>query len=373
MSERRPPGRWLARLAPWLVDARDVERAVEPALADLHFEWAALEAEGRGREAQRLARAALFRIALVVLPALVVRRRAERLLEARWAPLVPALAAAALGTWAFRDAAPSPAYVTLQLAYVGAGLVLALVAGTTSAGGWRRFGPAWGLSALGALALALSGEGAGGARRWALLGPLRVQTSLLFWPLFVVGLAALGERGRYGRALGLLAAALLLLAAQRDPATALPWALAAWATLRAAGAPGRVGLGAIGVGAIGVGLSFASAVALAPLPHVEGVWGLLARQNPPGALAALACSAAIVAAPFAAARRSPDRFARGVACGLGALSAGLFLRPLVAAEPVPLLGYGGSGAIGVLLGLGLVAGLGGETRSRGYGPPGRLL
>ncbi len=355
------PGRWLARAAAWVVDASDVERAVEPALADLHFEWSALRAEGRGGRAAWLAAAALARVAFVVLPALIVRRRGRRLLGASWAPLVPALLAAALGTWAFRDAAPSPAYVTLQLAFVGAGLVLALAAGTTSVAGWLRYGTGWGLVVLGSLALALAGEGEGGAHRWAAVGPLRVQTSLLIWPLFVAALAALGARGRYRAALGLLGGAQILLAAQRDPATALPWALAAYATLRGAGAPAGPRRAAIGLGAIGAALSFAGGVSLSPLPHVEGVWGLLARQSPAGLLGAFACAGAVVAAPFVAARRPAGRFARGAAWGLGALSAGLFLRPLVAAEPVPLLGYGGSGAVGMLLGLGLVAGLAGEA------------
>ncbi|HEU4536666.1 MAG TPA: hypothetical protein VFS00_21220 [Polyangiaceae bacterium] len=346
-----------------MLDPSDVERAVEPALADLHFEWAARRAEGRGGAGAWLAAAALARVALCVLPALVARRRARRLLEARWAPLAPALVAVALGTWAFRDAAPSPARVTLQLTFVGVGLALAIAAGTTSSAGWQRSGPAWGLGALGALAVALGGEASGGARRWADVGPLHVQTSLLVWPLFVVALAALGARGRYRSALGLLAAALGLLAAQRDPATALPWAIAAYATLRAGGAPAGARRWAGAVGAAGVGLSLVGDVALPSLPYVEGVWGLLASRGAPGVVAALACAAAVVAAPFATLRRCSGSFARGAAAGLGALSAALFLRPLVAAEPVPLLGYGGSGAIGVLFGLGLIAGLAGEARA----------
>lgn len=363
MRERQAPGRWLTRLAPWLLDASDVERAIEPALADLHFEWAARRAEGRARSAGWLAAVALARVVLFVLPALVARRRARRLLEARWAPLAPALVAVALGTWAFRDAAPSPGYVTLQLTFVGVGLALAIAAGTTSAAGWRRFGPAWGLGVVASLALALTGEASGGARRWVELGPLHVQTSLLSWPFFVVALAALAGRGRERAALALIAAALVLLAMQRDPATALPWAIAAYATLRGVGAPIGARRWAIGLGALGVGLSFAGGVELPPLPHVEGVWGLLARHGAPSVLGALACAAAVVAAPFVALHRCPSGFARGVALGLGTLSAALFLRPLVAAEPVPLLGFGGSGAIGILLGLGLLAGLGGEARA----------
>jgi hypothetical protein len=364
MNEQSVSGRWLARVASWLVDPSDFERAVEPALADMHFEQAALRSEGRARAAAWLVPMALARVAFVVLPALVVRRRALRSLEARWALLVPALVAAALGTWAFREAAPSPAFVTLQLVFVGVGLALALAAGTTSKDGWLRFGPLWGLGALGALALALVGEGTGGARRWVKIGPLWVQTSLLFWPLFVVALAALVARKQAGRALALFAAGLLLLAAQRDPATALPWAVAACVTLYLTGAsPLAMRVGS-GIALLGVGLAFTFAVALPPLPHVEGVWGLLARQSAPGVLAALACAAAINVAPFAAVRGSTDRFVRGAAGGVGALLVGLFLRPLVADEPVPLLGYGGSGAIGVLLGLGLIAGLWGGARAK---------
>jgi hypothetical protein len=353
------------RAAAWLVEASDVERAVAPALADVAFEWRAARAAGRRGAATWGAVAALARVAFVLVPALVAARRARRLLEGRWAPLAPALGAAALGTWAFGDVAPSPAFVTRQLTFVAVGLGGAVAAGTTSCEGWRRFGPAWGVASAGALVAALGGEWApGGAHRWVGVGPLRVQTSLLVWPLFVVGVAALCARRRYGAALLLVGASVGALGAQRDAATAVAWSAAACAAIWAAGAPRRWRFGAFAVGAAGAALGVARGATVGPVVHAEGVWGLLAGRGLAGAATALACVAAIVAAPFAAAGRAPGGLPRGVGVGAGTMLAALFLRPLVTAdEPVPLLGYGGSGAIGVLLGLGLVVGLGGAARA----------
>ncbi len=164
--------RILAWARRWL-RVEDVERVVEPAVADWRHETAIAPEVARVSTRRRGRRAVLGAILHTIV--------AERLALARrtpWWLLAFPLVAVAIGV-VFAGVGPG------QWAFFGAGaLVFAAVATTPS----RWLSPTWAWCGVGALALTLlAGESHGGATRWLALGPLQVQVTLLVLPLVVIG------------------------------------------------------------------------------------------------------------------------------------------------------------------------------------------
>lgn len=177
-SEDRGDARAGERLLAWSrrwLSSEDVERVIEPAVADLRHELATAPEAARRRVGARGRRA--------VLGAIVGALTSERWTLARstpWWLLAFPLLAVVVGTLALGGSAAAS-----QAAFMGLGvLTFALVATTPK----RWIGSTWAWAGVAVLGVTLlAGVSDLGTTRWLALGPLRVQTTLLVLPLVAVG------------------------------------------------------------------------------------------------------------------------------------------------------------------------------------------
>ena len=341
-------GRWLCsqlrRALPLVLDDDDVRRVAWPALADAEH-----EAEGRDPRA--------FRAALLGLLAAVGQaflwRRGQRLRSGRWAGLA-AVAIAALTGVILLSRSPHPALAASQLTFVALGLVLAVALATSERASLstaaRVIGP---LSGALLLATPVIGVEQGGASRWIAVGPLTIQASLLLWPWIVLAVADAVER-RPALASLLSGAAVLGLALQRDPTTAMVYGITLGVVALRAHRPVLAG-GWVVSAAAAIAIGSLGPVDLPVVEEVERAWRLSATLGP--GFVAMAALATLLAAssPWLASRRDEARLST-FSLGAGVALALFLVRPFVfAGEPVFFLGFSGSAVVGALSAAALAA------------------
>ncbi|MFS8070400.1 MAG: FtsW/RodA/SpoVE family cell cycle protein [Byssovorax sp.] len=248
------------------------------------------------------------------------------------------LAAGAFGVMVMAEHGATGAQRGLQIGALALGVVLA---SSLARLGRERLGAACPWAAGAAIAIlgsTLASEGMSGARRWILLGPIRMHASSLTSPMILVGAALLLTRGRVAWASALLLAGQLVHALQPDAGQAT--ALAVGGTvLLAAGArltPARalVALALVGAAA----LTWSRLDALPAVPIVEGIVALAGAWGRSGQALAVALLAAIP-----------------LGLALVAYLTTTLLVPLFGNYPVPVMGFGASPILGVALCVGVVA------------------
>jgi len=204
--------------------------------------------------------------------------------------------------------------------------------------------------ALAALAATLLDPGVQGVHRWVKLGPVRLHAAAVLLPLLLAALATLARTRGWWAAAAVAAAVALALVLQPDAAQATAFA-AGCVVLLLPGAGGRpprlAGLLTLPLLAA---LAWLRRDPVAPVPHVEGIFGLAAGLGPAWGVAA-AVSLVLLPVPFLLAGRGVGS---RVGLALGTYVAVTLLAPLAGSFPVPVMGYGVAPVLGYLLG---VAGL----------------
>lgn len=204
--------------------------------------------------------------------------------------------------------------------------------------------------ALGLLAATFLDRGFEGVHRWVQAGPLRVHVGAVCLPSLLLALGATPHVGGWQRWRAVLigGVALALLVAQPDAAqtTAFAGALLALAVSRREPRHVLVPVALVCVAA--AVWVWRRPDPLLPVPHVEGIVGLAARNGLPwlvGALLALA----LVPCPFLLAAR---RGGAPVALAMGAYYSLCILGSFLGAFPVPVMGFGLSPVLGYFVALG---------------------
>jgi cell division protein FtsW (lipid II flippase) len=240
----------------------------------------------------------------------------------------------------------SSSAMILQVAAGVIGALLALVVAWIARPPGRIVG--YGLLALVLAAEAfvlVAGVSMEGVRRWIALGPIQLHAASLLVPL------AVWTAARCLDAIGavLLAAILVVLAAQPDAAAILALTLGVGAVALIDKGKRRWALGVVAIGAVCAGWALSRPDPLPAVGHVELVVRKSLEASPTlGALALVA----LIAVPMAALwpRRTPATLA------LAATWAGFVLANLIANYPAPVIGAGASPVLGWLLSIGLAAG-----------------
>jgi hypothetical protein len=216
----------------------------------------------------------------------------------------------------------------------------------------------WLLTAASIVAILLPFASAGmlGVHRWISVAGLRLHASAIAAPLIVWCVAAAASHG-IGRALAIGATAGIILAFQPDAAQATSLAAAcAVVIVRARTKHPRQVLLSVAVLLVVSAASFVRRDPLPPVPHVEGIFDVVASGGP--ASAAMATAALVLLpVPFFVAwyrHRSPASLALGVYVAM------TLLAPAWGTFPVPVMGYGASPILGYFIAL--AAGLGGPSR-----------
>lgn len=253
------------------------------------------------------------------------------------------VATLAISVLAIRVAGGSSSAMVLQVAAGLAGALLALVVA------WLVRPPGR-VAAVIVLALTLAieayilvaGVSMEGVRRWVALGPLQLHAASLLVPL-----AAWTAAQRLDAIVAsLLAATLVVLAAQPDAASALALTLALGVVALVDKPKRRIAGMLVILGAAGVAWALSRPDPLPAVDHVELVVRRAFEASPTmGSLAAVA----LIAIPLAMlwSRRTP------AALALAAAWAGFVLANLIANYPAPVIGAGAAPVLGWLLSVGL--------------------
>jgi hypothetical protein len=317
------------RLAPWIEAAARETEAIPHAGHALQFAlgcffWTAREA-------------ALARISNLTKETTMPPTASGR--TPRAAGVACALGATSLGVVYMGLAGAPLSYPLLNAAAAVFGLVGLAGLGLAERRGHLKAGPLSLALGLTVLAVSLWGAEATGVRRWADLGGLVVQPSLIAVPLMV----ALFAKARDGlSALGLvIVAAALAIQPDRGVAGPLTAALAALTLLR----PGRLEAMALAAAAFAFALTLIRPDASPAVPYVDRVLHTAFDVGWLAGSAVLAGSALLVVPAVVARRVGPAMAA------FGAMWAGLIVAAAVANHPTPLVGYGGSAVVGYLLSL----------------------
>ncbi|HEY8572799.1 hypothetical protein [Phenylobacterium sp.] len=273
-------------------------------------------------------------------------------------------------SWLAAFRRPLPAFAAASALAVGVGAAVCALSGVPE-GVWGRNLAAWLVGALAAMALsrfagvrtlaavalvaplgvaaAMLFDGQQGVHRWLGLGPVYINAAMLLLPPLVVAVGALAERWSWWWMPALLTLAVLVLQPDASQASALALAICV-AGFSTSSARVKVGI-ALGATALAA-LSWTRPDPLAPVPEVEEVIGLAARQSPWLAGLAVLALAAFAVTPALSARGTA---ARSTGYALSALFLFWSLAPALGAFPVPLVGMGLSPILGAWLGVGLLA------------------
>lgn len=264
------------------------------------------------------------------------------------------LATVLISLAAIHFAGGSTSALVLQAAAALVGTLLALALG--------RWGRAPGLTAARVLlALAfvveayvlLAGVAMEGVRRWIAIGPVQLHPASLLAPLAVWAAA----RRLAPISAGLIAALMLVLAAQPDAASVLAL------TLGVAG--GMVGAaskrGPIALTVLGLACAVYALTRHDPLPAVAHVERVVPNAFAAAPLVGILAGLAMAALPLAMLwrRRTPETLA------LAGVWAGFALANLLGNYPAPVIGAGASPVLGWLMSVGLASGRPSEDRNEG--------
>lgn len=263
--------------------------------------------------------------------------------SALWLFAFASLSAIALGA-AVMVLSDVPLAIVIRnpIAWLAAGGIGIVLARRGWLGGWGT--PA----ALVIIALSFLGPDQQGVQRWLDLGPVQLNAAALVLPL------AIATFHRTHATLGAICFALIaaLLALQPDISQLAGFVPAA--LILATARFGRVGAGAVMVGGgAAIAVCLMQPDPLAPVAHVEGIFGLAWSQSPLLALAMWLTLAIAALSPLALSRARPSSMTTPLA--LAAYFAPTALAPVFGAYPVPLAGYGVSFVVGWVLGVAALA------------------
>ena len=191
---------------------------------------------------------------------------------------------------------------------------------------------------------ALVGPQTDGVARWLVIGGLTIQPAMIIVPLVALGLALRPTPLRSAAAV----VAALGLAIQPDPGCAAMLLLGVVAPLRAEAGRTPAALVAVVAATIGLVVAVARNVALPPVPFVEGVFPDALRAGLFPALLAVSATMLMLAPGIVRPLRAPHFAFLGVWIAALAMA-------LLGPYPTPVVGFGGSGVLGLVLTAGLLA------------------
>lgn len=190
---------------------------------------------------------------------------------------------------------------------------------------------------------ALVGPSADGVARWLVIGGLTIQPAMIVVPLLVVGLALHPSLPR----LAAVIIAAFGLTLQPDPGGAAMLMLGTVAPLVAQKARNtRLGIAAI-ISFIALAVAAGRNIALPPVPFVEHVIPDALTAGPLAILLLVAATILMFAPAWSRRTEAPQ-------IAFAAVWFGALLAALVGYFPTPVIGFGGSGALGYLLSAGLM-------------------
>lgn len=253
------------------------------------------------------------------------------------------LATLAVSVLAIRAAGGSSQAMILQLAAGGVGALIALAVARVARLEGRMTGLvllAWVL-VIEAWVL-VAGVSMEGVKRWVALGPVLLHPASLLVPLAAWSAA----RRLDAVAVAMLAAILVVLAAQPDAAAVLALTLALGAV--AVFDKARRGW-AVGLTVVGAACAIWAFTRVDPLPAVDHVERVIPNAFVAAPVIGILAGMAMATLPLAMLwrRRTPETLA------LAAAWTGFVLANLVANYPAPVIGAGGSPVLGWLLSVGL--------------------
>ena len=264
-------------------------------------------------------------------------------------PFCTPIPALALGVAAMRHAGVPPGAWRTNIAAGIAGFFLLMIVRRTQTVTSLRTRFAFAAAGIVAILLTFVFPGTDGVHRWLLIGGLRVHASSIAAPLIIVSVAAIA-RVQWVAATAIAIVATAMLAVQPDAAQATSFSAACAVLLTWCCRPHRPHV------LVGVTLLLGTAVIsltrpdpLRPVPHVEGILGLLSNISVSW-MAVGAAALLLLPLPFFA------RFLRcrdSVSLALGVYVALVTLAPLWGTFPVPIMGFGVSPILGYFLALAL--------------------
>jgi cell division protein FtsW (lipid II flippase) len=263
------------------------------------------------------------------------------------------LATLVVSILAIRAAGGSSSAMILQGAAGGVGAILAVVVAWLA----RPPGRIAAMLLLGVVVaveiyVLVAGVSMEGVRRWVALGPLQLHAASLLVP--VAAWTAARRLDAIGA--GLLAATLVVLAAQPDAASVLALTLAIGTVALLDKTKRRLASALVAIGLAGLAWALSRPDPLPAVDHVELVVRRAFEASPTlGPLAAVA----LIGAPLAMlwSRRTP------AALALAAAWAGFVLANLIANYPAPVIGAGAAPVLGWLLSVGLTFGRQSSSRA----------
>ena len=210
-----------------------------------------------------------------------------------------------------------------------------------------------GIACLLLLVATLFHSGMDGVRRWVALGPLQLHAAFIALPILIIVFGGIVRRDDLRSATWVLPCALVaaagVLVLQPDVSQASAFAVAVAVVLfhrRQASTGDWVAAGIVAGGAV---LAFSRPDPLDAVPHVEGIVRLAASAGTAWLIAAV-LALVLLPLPFLAnAAFDPDRARESLA--LAAYFVVVCVASLLAAYPVPILGYGLSPILGYFAGL----------------------
>lgn len=267
------------------------------------------------------------------------------------------LTATGLGAVYLTSGGAPLAYPLLNAAAAAFGLVGLAALGLAERRGHLVAGPLVLVLGLTILAVALWGVESTGVRRWANLGGLIVQPTLIAVPLML----ALFARARdHLSTLGLLiAAAALAIQPDRGMAGPLAVALIVLTVMR----PGRREVVAMTAAVVAFAVTLVRPDSSPAVPFVDRVFHTAFEVSWTAGAAVFAGSALLVLPAFVARRTDPALMSFAV------MWAGLIAAAALANHPTPLVGYGGSAVVGYLLSLIALPTEAGSRAPRGSAAP----
>ena len=190
------------------------------------------------------------------------------------------------------------------------------------------------------LTAALGGE-ASGVRRWASVGQVVMQPSLILLPLLIVGFARSRD---VLTATGVVLAAIAL---AWQPDRAMAATLVAGIGAVALTTRGRLALGLTGVALIGFAVACIQPDVVPPTPFVDRVYRTALSTGPVAGIAVWLGTAILLAPAILGLAR--DGANRAIHAAFGGTWLTIVCAAMAGDYPTPLVGYGGSAIVGYLL------------------------
>jgi cell division protein FtsW (lipid II flippase) len=213
-----------------------------------------------------------------------------------------------------------------------------------------------GAASIATILLPFASDGMLGVHRWISMGGIRLHASAIVAPLIISCVVAAASQWT-GSALAIAATGATIMALQPDAGQTTSLAAScAVAFVCFRGTQPRQALACVGLLIAISAASFVRRDPLPPVPHVEGIFNVVASGGP-GSAAMATLALFLLTVPFFAAWL---RHRRIITLALGVYVAMTLLAPAWGTFPVPIMGYGASPILGYFFALAL--GLGGPSR-----------